>query len=44
MTEREKKKGVWRSKAKYGESKRGAAPLTHTSPSPLKERGTKGVR
>ncbi len=27
-----------------GESERGEAPLPNTSPSPLKERGTKGVR
>jgi len=26
------------------ESKRGETPLPQTSPSPLKERGTKGVR
>ena len=36
--------GEFEGRNKYGEFKRGAAPLPKTSPSPSKERGTKGVR
>jgi len=38
------RRGQLRKKQKIRESKRGFAPLPKPAPSPLKERGIKGVR